>query len=119
MGDQFLTEEIIFSHVSKPVWKFLSSAYVNAVMGSSHLSSRILDVMLKDLNYGESQIILEDAPDSLITSSVIKSWMSKVVGVSSESQLSDNRKFAAHRIRQAHPEYEDCPDDWTLKVFCG
>lgn len=120
LGDRFLTEEIIFSHISNPEQdQLLSGKYLNNLLVSSHLSERIMEVIFQSVLPRGSRRVLELTPDIMITPRVINSW---IVGVSYGDQRLLPQSFisyAACIVKRVHPEYEGFPDEWALKVFCG
>lgn len=118
-ADKFLTEKIILSYVEGLRYKVLSLSYFAVLMGSSHLSERIVSAAIQKIDVEVRRDgVLEIIPNTMITPRVIKDWMTHTsrppfpAGWKSESN-------AAERVRQAHPEYEGFPDEWVLTVFCG
>lgn len=87
-GEKFLTEEIIWAHMSRQSRKFLATDYMTGLAKSLHLSERIVDAALQEMSYSEGQWFLGLVPASMITPRVIKTSLSKTV-------LLENRKFAA------------------------
>lgn len=116
-ADRFLTEEIILSHVKGKTFVVLEWSYFKAMMGSIHLSERIMEATFERMAASWRREVLTLTPDTMITPKVMNSWLASVEGWYRKPE--DSFKVAAPRIREAHPEYEGFPDDWVMKVFCG
>lgn len=112
-ADGFLTEKVILSFVKSPSPVIFNMSYFAALMGSSHLSEQIVLKSTQYLWASDGKKALHLIPDRMITSEVMSQWLSKT------HRTNNLRCFAARRIKQAHPEYEEFPDDWVMKVFCG
>ena len=117
--DRFLTEEIILGHIDNFPTGWIPMSYFERLIGSKHLSARLLESFFRGFGECSLDLNLGLIPDSMITSKVLKSWMVAVSDVKSPVSLIMGLKEAAFRVKQVHPEYEDYPDDWVLKVFCG
>lgn len=124
LGGEFLTEEIILGYIEDQTgrWFDQSKAYIEAIMGSSHLSENIIEAAFERFNKPCQAHILELTPDNMITPRVINAWsawQSTVLYGSDPFWQETYQKAVISRIKQAHPEYEGFPDEWVLKVFCG
>lgn len=113
-ADQFLTEGIILSRLQLGAGRHISMDYFKAMMGSAHLSERIMEAGFERVDATKLREILTPTPDAMVTPRVMNSWLATV-----ERWYQDGFKVAAPRIRAAHPEYEEFPDEWVIKVFCG
>lgn len=114
MADRFLTEEIIFSFFSGPRMKLFGLPHFVALMGSEHLSERIILAAFPK-TYPERLLkSLSLVPDAMIAPAVVSSWM-----LEASKKISKCQAVAVLRIKKVYPEYEGFPDDWVLKVFCG
>lgn len=151
VGDRFLTEELILGYIERSQQWMAEESYIKAMMGSSHLSGRIIDAASRTSGTLERNLILELTPEVMLTPKMIYNWSaglrsggryvaSRVLFDEQRGALSMSKKpyegpdvwslglvkyvedalsLAAHRVRQAHPQYEEFPDEWVLKVFCG
>lgn len=120
LGDRSLTEEIIFGYLHELESKSFGSSYIPALMRSSHLSEQIIEAAFEATgDLGRLQA-LELTPDAMVTPRLINTWKATFshAGLRAERREA-NLMAAASRIRKAHPEYADFPDEWVLKVFCG
>lgn len=117
--DQFLTEKIILSYIEGPRTKLFGVDCFTALMGSKHLSARIISAMLLKLYSSGDLPALEIIPDHMITPEVVNSWIKATSLGMGEPLLSYLCADAALRVKQAHPEYADHPDAWVVKIFCG
>lgn len=115
VADKFLTEKIILSHLGGTRYKLLDLSYFAVLMSSTHLSEHIVSAAIQKIN---DRFRMDDTlkiiPDTMITPKVIKTWIVRAAW----DPYPANRS-AALRIKQIHPEYEEFPDEWVLKVFCG
>lgn len=121
---EFLTEKIILSYLKHPWPQILDLGYFAALMGSEHLSERIVLVAGRKVDFFEDHEALKLIPNTMIISTVIASWLNHVAwglvdGGSSSIAAKNPHSFAAGRVKRAHPEYEGLPDEWVLRVFCG
>lgn len=116
-----LTEELIFSHVNAPKGSYLGGAYLTALMGSKHLSERIIEAVFIRADKRVSRAALEQTPNTMVTPRVVKGWLLQASRKDSFyfPEEEEEEEFGARHIRRAHPEYEGLPDEWVLKVFCG
>lgn len=118
VADQFLTEEIILSHVKREWSGEMEGSYFKAMMTSSHLSERIIVTAFGRVDGNTRKLSLELTPDYMLTPEVVKSWLAHVClvwgwGTGFATSL------ATSRVRKAHPEYEGLPDEWMVKLFIG
>lgn len=116
VADQFLTEELIFSHIEGAGSIEIEWCYVKAMISSSHLSERILAASFSKVSEDTRELTLELTPDNMLTPEVVKSWLASARW---GWETGDTLTCVAARVRKAHPEYEGFPDEWLLKVFCG
>lgn len=117
---QFLTERVIYSYVaSSRFLKLAGLSYFAALMESEHLSERIVLVAIRMVEHSGGQKVLSLIPDVMITSAVINNFLAYSSLSKSVWTPDDWRAVALQRIKEAHPEYADMPDDWSLKLFCG
>lgn len=130
VGEEFLASEIILSFLQGPECKSFNVDYFSALIGSRHLTEQITIAALHKTDDFDSfdsyknfedLKVLEFIPDAIITPEVINNWLDKasswqeyLLPTGWEATI-----VAAKRIRQAHPEYDEFPDEWVLKVFCG
>lgn len=73
VASKFITEKIIFSHIESTGDMRVRLPYLAVLMGSEHLSGRILEVVLSDANYRRSRQALAFIPDAMITPGLMKS----------------------------------------------
>ena len=119
VADKFLTEKIILSHLEGLRYKVLRLSYFAVLMGSSHLSERIVSAAIQKIDIEvKMDGVLKVIPDAMVTPRVIKDWMSNASAFRIPAGWNPE-SFAAQRVKQTHPEYEGFPDEWALKVFCG
>lgn len=117
---QFLTEPIVYSYIaSSGFLKLANLSYFAALMESEHLSERIVSVAVRRVEQSWGQKVLPLIPDRMITSAVINNFLA-YSSLSKSFWIPDDwQAVALQRIKEAHPEYADLPDDWSLKLFCG
>lgn len=118
VADPFLTEEIILTYIENGWSGEMEVSYFKAIMSSSHLSTRILEAVFSKVSEPAQELSLELIPDSMVTPEVIKSWRASARwnwGWDTEQALS----LITARVRKAHPEYQDLPDEWMMKMFYG
>lgn len=120
VADRFLTEKIILCYLEGHRIRAFAVRHFAALMGSEHLSERIILAAFHKMDSGGILKVLDLVPDPMVTPEVAKRWMAKALQVpyvSLQPELATTD--VVQRIRETHPEYEGFPDEWTLKVFCG
>lgn len=119
-ADKFLTEKIILSY-TEDNWMtlFFSLPYFAALMQSAHLSERLVLAAIQKIAGCGEQKTLELIPDRMITPKVVDSWLANIIQLPNSLEiLRDWKAVAAKRIMRIHPEYNELPHEWILKVFC-
>ena len=122
VAGEFLTEEIILSHVECPTYPIFGLAYFAALMGSEYLSERIVSAAILKIDFFEESKALELIPDRMITPEVMATWQCPassdgIMGIWRDSP--EGKVAAGRRVKQVYSEYKNFPDVWALKVFSG